>query len=195
MYKLGFAFGVLESAKAGYRTFQMQSELKAESTKAGPGESFHNYGLAVDLGMLEWVDEDEKSYSDFWLGKMDGISKYKGFSSKIWNKRNEVAGSDVYTLSFEIIHLQGIPAETSGRGALVKAMNKAAEGSGDNLWKYRKASSGSYECTLGSEKDWKNIGNSKQMWGKTALACTDEQRTTVRNHMEKAEKIALTIEP
>ena len=195
MHKQGFAFGVLDSAKAGYRTFQMQSEIDSDKTKAGPGESYHNYGLAVDLGVIEWVDEDGKSYSDFWLGKMDGITKYKGFSSKIWKKRNECAGSDIYTLSWEIIHLQGVSAETSGRSALVKAMNKAAEDSGDNAWKYRKATGGTYDSTLGSEKEWKNIGTSKQMWGKTAMACTDEQRETIRKHMEKAEKIALTIEP
>ena len=181
----------------------MNAPIGTEVFAVNDGKIIHNpyefagetFALEVDHGdfVVRYGEIQKELPPGLGVGKTVKRGQLIAYVGKFVTE--EVAGSDVYTLSFEIIHLQGVPAETSGRGALVKAMNKAAEDSGDNLWKYRKASSGSYECTLGSEKDWENIGNSKQMWSKTALACTDEQRTTVRIHMEKAEKIALTIEP
>ncbi len=105
IHKLGFAFGVPKKYKAGYRTFQEQFYLPTNPTKAGPGESFHNYGLSADLGVIDWVDNQGKNHADFWLGSMDRMPGYKGFSAKTWSKRNAFGGSKVHNLSWEIIHL------------------------------------------------------------------------------------------
>ena len=194
MHKIGFAFGVWERPKAGYRTFQQQHTIDPSKTKAGPGESFHNYGCAVDLGVLQWVDEEGKVYEkDFWLGRMDAIGKYKGFSAKIWAKRNSVCPNGVHALSWETIHLQGVPANTSGRSVLVKCLNKAAQDTGDTDWQYRVGSGKNYDCNLGDNQKWTNVGTAKNMWKTAAKGCTTEQRKKVRTHMEKAESIALTI--
>ena len=189
MHKLGFAFGVLDSAKAGYRTFAQQDSIPAKSTNAGPGESFHNYGLAVDLGVLNWVDEDGKGRNDFWLGQMDSIKKYRGFPAKVWAQRNRFAPGGVYDLSWEVIHLQGVEASSSGRSALVMALNGVAAAS----WKYRKAANKCYECSLGGVAGWTNIGTAKQMWARQALNCTSAQQKTIREHMDEAESVALTM--
>ncbi len=192
MHNLGFAFGVMQSAKAGYRTFQTQNDIDPTKTKAGPGESFHNYGLAVDLGVLNWVDQEGKSYNDFWLGLMDKIAKYKGFSSKIWRKRNSFCGNDVHSLSFETIHLQGVPAAACGRTALSNCLNKAASNLNDTSWEYRIADK-KYECNLGTKDTWKNIGTAKQMWAGNATNCDKDQKEKIKKHMKKAESVALTI--
>lgn len=191
MHKLGIAFGIKDGVKAGIRTFEAQYNIPSTSTKAGPGESYHNYGFAVDLGVLNWVDEDGNSYDDFWLGKMDKISKYKGFSKKIWEKRNSFCKSGIYSLSWETIHLQGVKADASGRSALVKVLNKVAENDG---WKYRKSTAKKYECTFSAENQWKNIGTSKQMWKEQATNSTSDQKKKIKKHMQEAEKQALEVE-
>jgi hypothetical protein len=193
MHELGFALGVKASAKAGYRTFDDQAGLGAEATKAGPGESLHNYLCAVDLGFLEWVDEDGKARSDFWLGTMDGLPKYKGFSALLWEKRNSCSDA-VFALSWEIIHLQGVPANTSGRALLAKCLNQAAVDAGDSKWQYRVKGAKQYECTLGSAAgEWKNVGTAKELWSKAATNCSEAERQVIRKHMEGAETLATTI--
>jgi hypothetical protein len=47
--------------------------------------------------------------------------------------------------------------------------------------------------TLGTDATWVNIGTAKQLWNKTATNCTNAQKETIKKHMDKAEKIALTI--
>ncbi len=192
MYNLGIAFGVTSKPKSGYRTFEDQYNIDPTKTKAGPGESMHNYAVAVDLGVLEWADDTGKTYSDFWLGTMDKISKYKGFSSAIWKKRNSFGNGKVHDLSFEIIHLQGVVSDYSGKAVLVKAMNQAAQELGDTNWTY-KSVSGGYQCTLGDRAAWHSIGNSKQMWSSLAINCTSLQRQIIKKHMIKAEEICKTM--
>ncbi|MDD2734870.1 MAG: M15 family metallopeptidase [Desulfuromonadaceae bacterium] len=192
MHKLGFAFGIRRGKTDGYRTFQMQYEINPTATKAGPGESFHNFACAVDLGVLEWVDEDGASYEDFWLGIMG--QKKPGFSKLIWDKRNSICNSGVYTLNFEQIHMQSVLANTSGPAALVKCLNEAAKQAGDTTWEYKLG----YECTLGNveklAKKWTKIGTAKNMWNKSATACTNEQKDKIYSHMVAAETIAKTIQ-
>lgn len=193
MHELGFALGVLDKAKAGYRTFDDQNGLGREATRAGPGESFHNYLCAVDLGFLQWVDEDGKARSDFWLGLMDGIPKYKGFSALLWEKRNGFSDA-VHSLDWEIIHLQSVPADASGREMLVKCLNKAAAEAGDAKWRYRRHGREQYQCTMGSDSQWTIAGTAKQMWEQSSPQCEAEDRQTLRKHMAAAETIAKTID-
>lgn len=191
MHGIGFSFGSWPNAKAGYRTFQQQYDIDPSKTNAGPGESFHNYGLAVDLGSINWVDKNGESHDyDFWLGKM----KPSSFASAVWKKRNEFAPSNLHTLSFEIIHFQGVPANTSGRASLIKCLNTVTGESVDHKkWKYTTGSGNTYKCTLGTESNWTNIGTAKQMWNKSAANCTNEQRENIKSHMASAEAKALTI--
>jgi len=192
MHKLGIAFGAGKKYKAGYRTFQEQYNLPPAATKAGPGESFHNYGLAADLGVIDWVDNKGKSHSDFWLGTMDEMSGYKGFSSKIWAKRNSFSGSKVHALSWEIIHLQAVPAKTSGRESLAKCLNEAAKQSD---FSYQKGAGKSkvYQCKVSKSAKWVNIGTAKELWIGAIKNVTAADKKTIIGHMTKAESIAKTI--
>ncbi len=190
MHKLGIAFGTIKRHKAGYRTFQEQYTIPATATRAGPGESFHNYGLAADLGVLDWVDSKGKSHSDFWLATMDSKTEYKGLSAKIWAKRNFFASSKVHSLNWEIIHLQGVPARTSGRGSLVKCLNEAAKLTDFN---YQKGSGKIYQCKTSKTGKWVNIGTAKELWSGAVTNVTPAEKTTIVSHMKKAESIAKTI--
>jgi hypothetical protein len=193
MHDLGIAFGTNVDT-AGYRTFTQQGNIDKSKTKAGPGESFHNYGVAVDLGVIDWVDEDGKSHTnDFWLETMKGIAKYKGFPPKIWAKRNELGGNKLHVLSFEAIHMQGVASGASGSHALAKALNEACTDLGDAAWKYKNATGGTYECTLGSASKYTNVGTSRQMLDGASPNCTKEQKEKIKNHMKKAESLALSI--
>jgi hypothetical protein len=193
MHALGFALGVMNSVKAGYRTFDDQAGLGAEATKAGPGESLHNYMCAVDLGFLEWVDEEGKARKDFWLGLMDKIPKYAGFSDLLWEKRNSLS-ADAHPLSWEIIHLQGVPAKTSGRALLARCLNQAAVEAGDTRWQYRVKGTNQYESTLGSTPvSWTTVGKAKELWAKQATNCSAVERLIIRKHMEAAETLAKTV--
>lgn len=190
MYNHGIAMGAPSKFKAGYRSFAQQYSIPSRSTKAGPGESFHNYGLAVDLGVLEWVDSDGKRHSDFWLGKMDGKAGYRGLSSKIWKLRNSFCSNKVHSLSWEIIHLQGLPARTSGRSALVKCLNKVAS---NTKYEYKKGGSKSYECKLPNSSNWVNIGTAKELWSGKVKNCPESNKDEIISHFKKCEEIAKTI--
>jgi hypothetical protein len=192
MYKLGIAMGTLKKYKAGYRSFQEQYNLPTRATKAGPGESFHNYGIAADLGVLDWVDNTGKSHNDFWLTKMDSIPQYKGFSSKIWAKRNALGGSGVYNLSWEIIHLQGVAAKTSGRACLAKCLNEAAKLT-DYSYQKGPSKSKTYQCRVSKTANWVDIGTAKELWGGIVKNVSAQDKATIIAHMRKAESIAKTI--
>lgn len=80
MHYHGIAMGVLPGIGAGYRTFQQQYR---EVSTNGPGESVHNYGLAADLGVLEWGDRNGKAYfSDYRLEQMGKMPEYAGLPAK-----------------------------------------------------------------------------------------------------------------
>ena len=75
--------------EGGRRTFQSQYDirrLRPGSTGAGPGESNHNYGEAIDLGFkgLKWLhpNGDVETREDSWLRRLEAI--YKGKSKPFW---------------------------------------------------------------------------------------------------------------
>jgi hypothetical protein len=192
MHKLGIALGTTKRLKAGYRTFKEQYDLPVKATKAGPGESFHNYGLAADLGVIDWVDNKGKSHSDFWLGTMDSKSEYKGLSAKIWTKRNSFGNSGVHSLSWEIIHLQGVPAKTSGRESLAKCLNEAAKSS-DFSYQKGPNKSKTYQCKVSKTATWVDIGTAKELWNGVVKNVKDADKKNIIAHMKAAEGIAKTI--
>jgi len=192
MYKLGIAFGTIKRYKAGYRTFQEQYALPSTATKAGPGESFHNYGLAADLGVIDWVDNKGKSHADFWLGTMDSKAEYKGFSSKIWAKRNSFGSSNVHSLSWEIIHLQAVPAKTSGRESLAKCLNESAKLT-DFSYQRGIGRSNIYQCKVSRSAKWVNIGTAKELWAGMIKNVNATDKKIIISHVKKSETIAKSI--
>ncbi|MDH5179023.1 MAG: hypothetical protein OEZ39_01560 [Gammaproteobacteria bacterium] len=194
MHKLGFALGVLQNARAGYRTFQDQIIVRQKDPKAsgaGPGESFHHYGLAVDLGVLQWIDNKGKAHSDFWLGAMDEMAGYKGFSSKIWAKRDSYCVNKAFRLRKERIHLQGVPATTSGRVWLAKCMSEAGKA---DSYEYKKGGiNKKYKCKVKKDASWVEIGTAKELWMGIVKNVTAEQKKKIIKHFKASENIAKTI--
>lgn len=169
MHDLGFAFA--PAPKGGFRTFKVQHDLPSKSTKAGPGESFHNYAIAVDLGCWQWIDKDGVKHNNDWWLAMKGTA-YAGCDTKIWNKRDKFAKANgLVPLSWERIHLQGVPANKSSPIVLCALLNKVAKNkTGGSKYKYQTK----YKCDFGKGGGYYNIGTAKQMWaGSAAVSDTD----------------------
>lgn len=91
----GVAIGVCRDGDR--RTFQTQYELLTSGrrvTNAGPGESNHNFGQAVDLGFegLRWLQQDGKVVENetSWLHRLDPGQRATGEALIFWDMlRNE----------------------------------------------------------------------------------------------------------
>lgn len=193
MHDLGFAFA--PAPKGGFRTFQVQYDLPSASTKAGPGESFHNYAIAVDLGCWQWIDEGGVKHNNDWWLAMKGTT-YAGCDSKIWDKRDEFAKANgLVPLSWERIHLQGVPKNKSGSNVLCALLNKVAKNkTGGSKYKYQTK----YKCDFGKGGDYYNIGTAKQMWaGSAAVSDADVKKAfpdlTPEQRAEKKKEIIQNI--
>lgn len=193
MHDLGFAFA--PAPKGGFRTFKVQYDLPSASTKAGPGESFHNYAIAVDLGCWQWIDEGGVKHNNDWWLAMNGTA-YAGCDSKIWDKRDEFAKANgLVPLSWERIHLQGVPKNKRGSNVLCALLNKVAKNkTGGSKYKYQT----NYKCDFGKGGDYYNIGTAKQMWaGSAAVSDADVKKAfpdlTPEQRAEKKKEIIQNI--
>jgi hypothetical protein len=143
------------------RTFAQQA---AEvNTKAGPGESNHNFGRAVDIGFdgLQWLQGDGSLKKDsHWLNALEKVRAAD--ANGLWDARDLIATKlGLFRLQFERVHLQAYSqANASSQRSLVKLLNSE----GTMQWKI------GYQCDLGSAgKQWFNVGTAKQVWTLAAL--------------------------
>jgi peptidoglycan hydrolase-like protein with peptidoglycan-binding domain len=147
------------------RTFTQQA---AEvQTKAGPGESNHNFGRAVDIGFkgLVWVKGDGTKRTDAaWLNALEAAFPNK--ARAFWDVRDVVAqGLTLYRLQFERVHLQAFDQATVSSGRSLAALlnlvtaNKMA-------WSASYAGTAwQYKSDLGATGgDMQAVGTSKQIW-------------------------------
>ena len=88
--RYGLAIGVCRDGDR--RTFATQYKLLVSGrnvTRAGPGESNHNYGQAVDLGFagLRWLRPDGSvvENEDSWLHQLDPVQTATGQALLFWN--------------------------------------------------------------------------------------------------------------
>jgi hypothetical protein len=151
------------------RTFaQQDAEVK---TKAGPGESNHNFGRAVDIGFkgFRWIQGDGTIKKDGdWLNALEKLEAAK--ANAFWDARDAIALREVklYRLAFERVHLQAFDndAVSSGR-SLVALLNKV----GAMKWgaSYLKPA-WRYTCDLGLGGTLHAVGTSKEIWAGKATA-------------------------
>jgi hypothetical protein len=155
------------------RTFAQQAAEK--NTFAGPGESNHNFGRAVDIGFrgFNWINRWCRIVKDTdWLNRLTEQEPQK--ANKLWDARDRVALKQVmmFRLQFERVHLQAFNQATvsSGRslarlmstvGAMkweAHAVAQAVKGSSKphKSWHY------SADFALGGKKF--PVGTSKQIW-------------------------------
>ena len=161
------------SAQGDRRNFQQQYNLlngPGNVTNAGPGESNHNFGMAVDLGFkdLRWlkrngtVVEDETS----WFHKMDAENGFSGESMKFWNVMREVGtGPQVGVFRGPVgdrPHLQNWNDAGVSMTARLPVLLTSA---GQMRWS---RANGVYTCDLGYNGAYFQVGTSSQVWNRQA---------------------------
>lgn len=165
----GVAIGVCRAGDR--RTFQTQYELLTSGrqvTNAGPGESNHNFGQAVDLGFenLRWLRRDGTVVEDetSWLHRLDPQQRAIGEALVFWNMlRNEGARVGLHRGPVaDHPHLQawsdaGIDMATRLADLLTRA--------GGMRWTGRQQR---YQCDLGFAGLFFDVGSAAQIWNRQA---------------------------
>lgn len=167
------------------RTFETQYQLLGKVppvTNAGPGESNHNFGMAVDLGFasLRWLHPDGAidSNETLWLHHLSAKSAAE--ANRFWNVLRTVGTSPAVGAfrgpEADRPHLQ------NWDDALVSTPQRLAahlQASGTMRWSY---SAGSYRCDLGYGGSLYAVGKAGQIWNLNAtvtVANIDDARKQV----------------
>jgi hypothetical protein len=148
------------------RTFAQQAaEVK---TKAGPGESNHNFGRAVDIGFkgFQWLQGDGSIKKDAdWLNSLEAAKAAE--ANAFWDARDRIAIKKLglFRLQFERVHLQAFDdATVSSQRSLATLLALV----GKMGWKP------AYVCDLGTGgKMWFPVGTAKQIWALNSPVTAD----------------------
>jgi hypothetical protein len=151
----------------GLRTFQKQYELATQPnppTGAGPGESNHNFGLAVDIGprSFKWIGANliAKTESGWWLGDLAAASNAKAM--QMWEARNKIAFTELgmfpSALAGDHIHVQKFSdANVSMSRSLAHLMNQV----GAVKWQF---AGGQYKSDFGLGGAFFAVGIAERVW-------------------------------
>jgi hypothetical protein len=156
----------------GRRTFQKQYEIATTpdedgnyATGAGPGESNHNWGQAVDIGFnkFEWVNTSDNSVTDdWWLNKLTKL--HPGRYMEMWKIRNAIAFDELDMFPSkkpgDHIHIQRYSDDNV---SMVKSLAALLEKKGKLSWRWNQ----SYECDLGYGGAWHKVGTATEIWDKS----------------------------
>jgi peptidoglycan hydrolase-like protein with peptidoglycan-binding domain len=169
-----------------HRTFQEQVNLEPNATKSGPGESYHNWGYAVDLGFngIKWLAGDGTIVQDdWWFRKLEKVSLAKtvGF----WKERDRLADSISQSLyrvgAWDQVHLQAFTgAKVSAGRSLVAILNNL----GKTKWAHIVAKPNRYKSDLGLGGKQYDVGTSRQIW--------DLKATITKAMLAEAQSAALS---
>jgi peptidoglycan hydrolase-like protein with peptidoglycan-binding domain len=149
-----------------HRSFAEQAALSPTVTKAGPGESNHNFGRAVDLVYkdLQWVARDGGIVKDTpWLEKLAKAHAAK--ATAFWDQRDVlVYKANLFTLkvAWDRPHVQSFQQSTvSMKRSLVALLNVV----GKSKWG---AGTTGYKSDLGLGGPLANAGSAKQIFAGSA---------------------------
>ncbi len=138
----------------GRRTFAEQAAILPPRSYAGPGESNHNFGNAVDLGFnrTTWFRRDGTAVTDnHWLTTLENYEA--GAATAFWDARDAIAlvpPTNLFRLRFERIHLQDFDNATASMGRSLAAHLTAIGRWGWRTGHYnRGARDWVYACNLG----------------------------------------------
>lgn len=142
------------------RSFAQQAAETA--TKAGPGESNHNFGRASDIGFrgFKWLQGDGALKQDIdWLNALEANSAAK--ANAFWDARDAIAKTlPLYRLNFERIHLQLYDQATfSNQRSLVALLTLV----GKTKW------ATGYKSDFGLGGTQYAVGTAKQIWAGNAI--------------------------
>lgn len=161
----------------GRRTFQKQYDLVTQPdppTQAGPGESNHNFGQAVDIGYKgwKWMRGDGRPEVDTWW--LNDLAKVSGAKAReMWDARNKIAfdeiGLNPSALKGDLIHIQKFSdAKVSMRRSLADLLTRV----GTMKWEH---GAGGYKCDLGGGgKTFHSVGTAVQIWSGQASVSAAE---------------------
>ena len=167
----GIAPGVCRDG--GRRDFQTQYVLKTSGrnvTNAGPGESNHNFGMAVDLGFesLRWLRADGTvvTNEDAWLHQLDPKQRVTGEALLFWNALRAVGISNAVGMFVGPVgdhpHLQN----WSDVGVVMAVrLADLLTRSGSMRWT---GARGAYSCDLGLGGAPVAVGRAEQVWNNAA---------------------------
>ena len=162
---------VLSVAPLGTRrTFAEQAALDPSVTKAGPGESNHNFGRAVDIGPngLKWLQGDGAIVKDdWWMNKLFKVSVAK--TESFWEARDNVADNAKLNLfrigAWDHPHLQSFSEAKLNTARSLAALLTAV---GKTKWVAAPASPNHYKSDLGLGGKTYDVGTAKQIWAGNA---------------------------
>lgn len=158
------------------RTFQTQYELLTSGrnvTHAGPGESNHNFGQAVDLGFkgLRWlrpnglVVENE----DWWLHQLDPAQRADGEALIFWNALRD-AGTHVGLYRGPVKDRPHLQAWSDAGVDMADRLANLLSRSGRMRWIGRNQR---YQCDLGFGGQYFDVGTAAQIWNRQATITED----------------------
>lgn len=161
---------VLTTARDGRRrTFEEQAELEPPASYSGAGESHHQFGRAVDLGLnqLQWVRGDGTiKTDDSWLNSLDANSKAK--ANAFWSARDDIAVNKMglFRLNMERIHLQNF---NNGAVSLSRSLADLLTRSGTTKWQAIPAERNNrYKSDFGYNKGFFEVGKANAIWNGSA---------------------------
>ncbi len=158
------------------RTFADQAKVitnDPNATKAGPGESNHNFGQAVDIGFngLQWVAGDGTLKKDnAWLTVLSpdqtATAEQKAKANAFWEARNAPAQKQsLHSLNFEKIHLQSFVPTLGAAAPLVALLNNV----GKMKWQLGQTGTPNiYKSDLGYGGTFYAVGSAIQVWQEKA---------------------------
>jgi len=161
---------VLKTTRTGRRrTFAEQAAILPPASYAGPGESNHNFGRAVDIGFrhMKWVKGDGTIHKDAdWLNALEGTTPAK--ARAFWDARDAIAINSLglFRLGMERVHLQDYnQTNISSARSLAKLLTKV----GNTKWQGVPVPKNStYKSDLGYGKGLFNVGSARTIWAGNA---------------------------
>ena len=170
----GIAIGI--APQGDRRTFQTQYDLVTSGrgvTRAGPGESNHNFGMAADFGFvgLRWLrpNGDVVENEDYWLRQLDPQQQAGPEALGFWDALRAI-GTLVGTFRGPLAdrpHLQNW--DDSGVSVSARLADLLSR-SGTMHWS---AAHGVYQSDLGFGGELVPVGSAVQIWNREARVTAD----------------------
>jgi hypothetical protein len=164
-------------ASGGRRTFDQQAALSPAVTGAGPGESNHQYGQAVDIGFgnLQWVKGNGQVVKDnYWLSA-GGLPADK--QNAFWAARDAIAFDKLGLFKTnkpgDLIHVQAYAdANVSYARSLAALLNVATVTK--SKWEPMPGRPNKYKNDFGLGGATHVVGTAREIWaGKAVVNAAD----------------------
>jgi hypothetical protein len=164
----------------GRRSFADQARILPPRSYAGPGESNHHYGNAVDIGFNKtvWIRRNGRAVTDdHWLNKLE--QNERAAQIAFWDARDAIAlhaPINLFRLRIERIHLQDFNDATTSAGRSLAAHLRTVGAWNWQTSRYDRARRDwHYACDLGGAAGvFVEVGTANQIWAGNATVTVAE---------------------